>query len=54
MRLSLITGHYGISLTNARHPTDNECMYQGIEYILTSVNRGVGVKQLKNPSIMRH
>ena len=33
---------------------DNESMYQGTEYILTSVNKGVRVEHLKNPSIKRH
>ena len=54
MRLRLITVQWGIPLTNARHPIDDESRYQGIEYILTSFNRGVGVKHLKNLSIKRH
>jgi hypothetical protein len=54
MGLHLITGHQGIPLTNMRQPTDNERRYQGTEYILTSVNKGVKVEHLKNPSIMRH
>jgi hypothetical protein len=37
-----------------RQPTDNESRYQGTEYILTSVNKGVEVEHLKNPSIRRH
>jgi hypothetical protein len=51
MRLCLITGHLGISLTNVRQPTDNESRYRDIEYIITSVNKGVEVGHLKNPSI---
>jgi hypothetical protein len=54
MRHCLITGHSCISLTNARQPIDNESRYKGTKYILTSVNRGVGVEHLKNPSIRRH
>jgi hypothetical protein len=54
MRLRLITGHEGIPLTNARQPTDDESRYQGTEHILTSVNKGIEVEHLKNPSIRRH
>ena len=35
-------------------PIDNESRYQGIEYIITSLNKGFGVKHLNNPSIKRH
>ena len=54
MRPRLITGHWGILLTNARQPTDDESRYEGTEYILTSVNKGFGVKHLKNPLIRKH
>jgi hypothetical protein len=54
VRHRFIIGHSGISLTNVREPIDNESRYQVIEYILTSVNRGVGVEHLKHPSIRRH
>ena len=54
MRHRLITGHWGIPLTNVRQPIDDESRYQGTEYIITSVNKGFGVEHLKNPSIMIH
>jgi hypothetical protein len=54
MRLHLITGHEAISLTNGRQPTDYESRYQGSEYSLTSVNKGVKLEHLKNPSFRRH
>ena len=54
MRHHLIIGHWGIPLTNVRQPTDNESRYQGTEYIITSVNKGVEFEHLKNPLIKRH
>jgi hypothetical protein len=39
---------------NVRQPTDNESRYQGTKYILTSVNKGDEVEQLKNLLIMRN
>jgi hypothetical protein len=33
---------------------NNESRYQGSGYIFTSVNKGVEVEHLNNPSIKRH